>query len=723
MDERSGKQVGNYRLIRLLGRGGFAEVYLGRHVYLNTEAAIKMLRVQLVGNEEEHFLNEARMIASLVHPNIVRVLDYGIQDQAPFLVMDYAPHGTLRQRHPRGTQVPLLTVVSYLRQIAEGLHYAHGKKLIHRDIKPENLLLGASDEVLLGDFGTALTIQNTHDENLHEMAGTITYMAPEQIRGKPQPASDQYGLAVIVYEWLCGQTPFQGSFNELFSQHMFVTPPSLREKIPMISLEIEQVVMTALSKEPEKRFGSVKAFANAFTQASLAGEPTIMGPITAPIPMINPYTPLPPVHTPSTPLLTPSSSSQPLRTPHRPLEGESTIQMPSRAGSTGEPIIAPAAESIAALPTLTPTTTPRPVSISTPTPSSVASGGQKKQGVSRRAVILGAAGVVAVGLVGGSVALTYFRKQTPTSVQRPTPVPGNGRQAVNYIVYIYNGHARPVNAVSWSPDSTRIASGSGDRTVQVWDAASGNQHFRYNHTLAVKAVAWSPDGRYIASAGRDNVVQVHDAAHGRLIYTYRGHAKWVNALAWSPDSSRIASGSHDNTVQVWNALSGDNVLVYRGHSNEVHAVTWSPDGKEIASGSADHSVQVWQADSGKLITSYKRHNGEVNAVGWSPDGTKLVSGSADGTVQIWQAATGIHLLTYQFPASVVNTVAWSPDGTKIVSGGALNIVEVWEAASGNQLITYRGHSGHIQSVAWSPDGKYIASGSADMTVRIWRTPS
>ena len=723
MDERSGKQVGNYRLIRLLGRGGFAEVYLGRHVYLNTEAAIKMLRVQLVGNEEEHFLNEARMIASLVHPHIVRVLDYGIQDQAPFLVMDYAPHGTLRQRHPRGTQVPLLTVVSYLRQIAEGLHYAHGKKLIHRDIKPENLLLGASDEVLLGDFGTALTIQNTHDENLHEMAGTITYMAPEQIRGKPQPASDQYGLAVIVYEWLSGQTPFQGSFNELFSQHMFVTPPSLREKIPMISPEIEQVVMTALSKEPEKRFGSVKAFANAFTQASLAGEPTIMGPITAPIPMINPYTPLPPVYTPSKPLLTPSSGSQPLRTPHRPLEGENTIQMPSRAGGTGEPVIDPAAESVAALPTLTPTTTPRPVSISTPTLSSVAPGGQKKRGVSRRAVMLSAAGVVAVGLVGGSVALMYFRKQTPTSVQRPTPVSGNGRQAVNYIVYIYNGHARPVNAVSWSPDSARIASGSGDRTVQVWDAASGNQHFRYNHTLAVKAVAWSPDGRYIASAGRDNVVQVHEAARGRLIYTYRGHAKWVNALAWSPDSSRIASGSHDNTVQVWNALSGDNVLVYRGHSNEVHAVTWSPDGKEIASGSADHSVQVWQADSGKPVTSYKRHNGEVNAVGWSPDGKEIASGSADGTIQVWRAETGTHLLTYQSPASVVNTVAWSPDGMKIVSGGALNIVEVWEAASGNQLIIYRGHGGHIQSVAWSPDGKYIASGSADMTVRIWKTPS
>jgi len=92
--------------------------------------------------------------------------------------------------------------------------------LIHRDIKPENLLLGSNNEVLLSDFGTALVVQTLHNQSTLEMAGTVTYMAPEQIRGKPRPASDQYGLAVVVYEWLCGAPPFQGSFTELYSQHM-----------------------------------------------------------------------------------------------------------------------------------------------------------------------------------------------------------------------------------------------------------------------------------------------------------------------------------------------------------------------------------------------------------------------------------------------------------------------------------------------------------------------
>ena len=109
MIDRVGQQLGNYRLSRLIGHGGFAEVYLGEHIHLNTQAAIKVLQIRLTGSHLEQFRNEARTIASLVHPNIVRVLDFGVEDDIPFLVMDYAPNGTLRQRHPRGVPLPLST--------------------------------------------------------------------------------------------------------------------------------------------------------------------------------------------------------------------------------------------------------------------------------------------------------------------------------------------------------------------------------------------------------------------------------------------------------------------------------------------------------------------------------------------------------------------------------------------------------------------------------------
>src|SRR5437588_5585840 len=177
-----GQQLGNYQLTRLLGEGGFAQVYLGKHVYLETQAAIKILNPQ-VANDLDWFRTEARTIARLVHPNIVRVLEFGVEGNTPFLVLDYAPNGTLRQRHPRGTVLPLPTVVSYVKQVADALQYAHDSKLIHRDIKPENMLVGSRNEILLSDFGIAKVARTSRSETDQRIAGTAAYMAPEQIQG------------------------------------------------------------------------------------------------------------------------------------------------------------------------------------------------------------------------------------------------------------------------------------------------------------------------------------------------------------------------------------------------------------------------------------------------------------------------------------------------------------------------------------------------------------
>ncbi len=255
MPDKVGQQLGNYRLIRLLGEGGFAKVYLGEHIFLSTQAAIKVLDTPLTSDNVEWFRTEARTIARLVHPNIVRVLDYGVDTMTPFLVLDYAPNGSLRQQYPRGERVPLPTIISSVKQVAEALQYAHDEKLIHRDVKPENMLLGKHKEVLLSDFGLALIAQSTRYQNVQNVAGTFSYIAPEQIQGKPRPASDQYSLGVVVYEWLSGERLFEGSLTEIISQHLVVPPPPLRSKIPGVSPAVEQVVMTALEKDPKNVLG------------------------------------------------------------------------------------------------------------------------------------------------------------------------------------------------------------------------------------------------------------------------------------------------------------------------------------------------------------------------------------------------------------------------------------------------------------------------------------
>jgi serine/threonine protein kinase len=271
MAERIGQQLGNYQLQRLLGRGGFADVYLGEHIHLKSLAAIKVLFTRLAEDLQEDFLKEARILAHLSHPHIIRILDFGISEGIPYLVMEYAPEGNLRRRHPRNTKLPIATVVEYVEQIADGLQYAHDQKLIHRDLKPDNVLIGQQGQLLLSDFGVALMAATTHVPDAEaKLAGTALYMAPEQSRGKPQFASDQYALGIMVYEWLCGTRPFHGSLLELYSQHFFVTPASLREHEPSLSPEIERVVLKALAKDPDQRFACVKDFAYALKQASQA---------------------------------------------------------------------------------------------------------------------------------------------------------------------------------------------------------------------------------------------------------------------------------------------------------------------------------------------------------------------------------------------------------------------------------------------------------------------
>jgi serine/threonine protein kinase len=270
MEDRSGQQIDHYRLLRLLGRGNFGEVYLGENIHRKTQVAVKVLRMHLSKDVFFDFINEAR-IFRLRHPHIVSVLDFGVErsTETPFIVMDYAPNGTLRQSHAPGTRVSLAMVVEYAKQLAAALQYAHDENLIHRDVKPENMLVGANNEILLSDFGIAIVTQSMRTSLVEGqgMAGTPTYMAPEQWQGKPSRASDQYALGVIVYEWLSGQRLFTGTLYELMGQHMQVSPPPLSPSIPLYSPELEKAVMKALTKDPKSRFATVQEFAASLEEA------------------------------------------------------------------------------------------------------------------------------------------------------------------------------------------------------------------------------------------------------------------------------------------------------------------------------------------------------------------------------------------------------------------------------------------------------------------------
>jgi eukaryotic-like serine/threonine-protein kinase len=713
MTEWIGQQLGNYRLLKLLGQGGFADVYLGEHQYLNTKAAIKVLQARLTNEDSANFQNEARTIASLVHPNIVRVLEFGLQSTTPYLVMDYAPNGTLRQRLPKGVPLPPGHILPYVKQMASALMYAHERKLVHRDVKPENMLLGQNNEALLSDFGIATASQSSRHDGTGQIVGTASYMAPEQIQGKPVTASDQYALAVVVYEWLSGDRPFLGTFTEVASQHMFAPPPPLRQKVPSLPPSFEEIVMIALAKDPQQRFDTIQAFARAFEQACQMDTPTYLSPISSAktVPQIEPTVlvdPAPPIFTP-----------------------------PPDYGHT------PA---------------PRPVTNYGQMPPPNVPTEPAKQGISRRTFALGMAGMAGLMVAGGAFVWWETSHHSPaqgaiatpttapTSVPKrvkhePTPVQSPAAQQtalsqpstfpIGYMYTVYRDHTNEVTCITWSPDGTLVATGSEDETVQVWNAMTGGTLRTYKaHQAALWAVAWQPGhgSQQIASGGSDNKVRVWDANTGATSRVYSGHTKAIYTVAWSPDGSLIASGGDDNTVQVWSPKTGLPIQIYRGHSQAVRVVSWSPDGTKIASCSDDGSVQVWYVESGNMLyyPFVPSSSVAMDSVAWSSkDGSYIVCGDHAGVARVLNSSNGTLLQEYYGHSARIWSVDWSPDNTKIASSGFDGTVQIWNPLTGDRLFPSivpgsRGVGDTVWQALWSPNGKLIASASLDGTAQVWQ---
>ncbi len=626
MPDKVGQQLGNYRLIRLLGEGGFAKVYLGEHIFLSTQAAIKVLDTPLTSDNIEWFRTEARTIARLVHPNIVRVLDYGVDTMTPFLVLDYAPNGSLRQQYPRGMRVPLPTIISTVKQVADALQYAHDEKLIHRDVKPENMLLGKHKEMLLSDFGLALIALSTHVQNVQNVAGTFSYMSPEQIQGKPRPASDQYSLGVVVYEWLSGERLFQGSLTEIISQQLVVPPPPLSSKIPGVSPAVERVIMTALEKDPQKRFGSVREFALALEQASQADIQTG----TPEVPQVDEI-----LH---------EVTLSPLKPISAPLVNEPTLPatpfpMPVIQTAPAGTLVCSYRGHLASVSSLSWSPDSRQI-VSASNDQTVhvwdASTGNNLHLFQDES---DAVRVVAWSSDGSSIATAGVDAQV-----RVWDV------ATNRLIVTYRGHSEDaVNTIAWSPTQLLLASAGNDGTVHVWDAIEGQPVTIYRgHAGRVYAVGWSFDGKRIVSGGSDASVQVWESLTGSNLSHYRSQLASVLSVAWNPvwgvgltptpsdsrSDQRVACGREDGTVQMWDTVNGREVVVYH-HVAPVYVVAWSPNGKRFAFASDDKTVQVWDTMSNLKLFTFQL-TAPVHAMAWSPDG-KFIASSDGTTIQIWVA--------------------------------------------------------------------------------------
>ena len=736
-----GQTLGHYRLLRLLGSGGFADVYLSEHIHLHTQAAVKILHTRLDDADIEAFRREAQTVALLQHPSIVRVLDFGVEDKIPYLAMDYAPNGSLRHRYPKGTAVPIAEIVPGLMQVASALQHAHNYRLIHRDIKPENMLLGRNNEVLLSDFGIALVTQTSHSQSTQNIAGTIAYMAPEQIQAHSRPASDQYALGIVVYEWLCGQRPFQGSYTEVAVKHALTPPPSLCEQIPHLPVAIEQVVMKALQKDPQQRFENVLMFAQAFTQAAqstlqpqyppaLTQDPSMSVSLSASATLPAQYmrpaltppnsTPLsvnqsapqfpslaqsyqsvptpPAFNTPSTP-----SSSSPSLTPQH-IATPPVFNAPSSPSTPPSSITPqyatpplPNGYSAQPLPPAPPALTPSMQSYSTlvpPVPPPFAGPAAqppmeqahrpqqayRPSTISRRSFIIG--GIAGLAVAGGVGAWLYTQHAPalplPT-ITLPTgsSIPNIGTQTDTPIL-TYSGHHDIVFAISWSPDGKYIASGSQGGECQVWTADKGQLQFSTRTTIQPPI-----------------------------------SSDFVHSLAWSPKNpSHVAVGFIDGTLQILDINNRKRVgSLDQGYKTN-GVLSWSPDEKYLAvcKNITENAVSIYDVATWNTVYTYQDHTNSVRVVAWSPDGKYVASGSEDTTIRLWEPFNGRTHLIYKEHSDDITALCWSSDSKKIVSTAQDYAVRVWEADTGKTLYTHQYPSrAPMGKVAWSHKGQWIAA--------------
>jgi WD40 repeat protein len=254
----------------------------------------------------------------------------------------------------------------------------------------------------------------------------------------------------------------------------------------------------------------------------------------------------------------------------------------------------------------------------------------------------------------------------------------------------------------------------------VWDARTGAQlAVLAGHDSYLFFAAYSPDGTRIATASRDKTARVWDARSGAQLVVLSGHDDLVLSAMFSPDASRIVTASTDKTARIWDAKTGAQLAVLSGHGKLLTFAAYSPDGADIVTTSSDKTARIWDANTGALRAVLAGHGDSVRSAAYSPDGKRIVTSSYDKTARIWDAHSGEQLAVLTGHSGYVHFAAFSPDGTRIVTASYDRTAGIWDARTGAQLAALSSYGGGIYTAVYSPDGSRIVTAARDKTVRIW----
>jgi len=736
MNEIFGKKLGQYVLLEQLGEGGMAKVYNAFDSRVERNVAIKVILPSKRTSKIflQQFEREARALANLTHTNIVKVLNYGIQDGQPYLVMEYVSGGTLKEA--MNQKLPWQTAAAILAPIARALDYVHQQHIVHRDVKPSNILLQEDFSPMLSDFGILQLLEGKDekvDAAIGAGVGTPEYMPPEQGMGKEVDfRADIYSLGLVFYEMITGQKPYTAdSPMAMVIRHVtdeLPLPTRIDKNIPKF---VERVILRAVQKNPQDRYISMGHFADALELIAL-GDKALERKIIKVSRQkekrrksisIFSLSALLVILVLGTGLFAYNYYTE---TNQQPASTQPAIPTTSIASATATQknlleIIPTSTITLAPAETATLAPSLNPFSDLTLLQTPIV----KNQNFQFKEIArwgIGGVNVVKWSPDGTRIALGttsgifLFDSQT--------------KDLVLFIDTQFN-----VVEMTFNPLEDGITAGSLTGLVKTWNSKSGEFLQNYSSTRslsnssdysnAVTAISYSVDGKNIAIGYKSGIINFFPVKQGTATLTISEYPS-VEDLAISADNRFIYASNGSKNINIWNIQDGKKGQTALSNSTPVSNMTLSSDRQLLLAGGNGSSVYIWDLFEGKQINTFSNPGSRVTDFDFSYDGKYVAIGLSTGAINIFEtpdpkdfSKTPIPLVSVNGYSKQIQSIAFSPQQLIVASGNIEEGLKLWDALNGQNTFTLDQSMRGINKIYFSPDGLWLATAHDDGQLRIW----